>query len=86
MNMPKLFLILAVTWFVYSIVNAGAGFEKPLRKSLYSILFGLGSLVLVHCISPFTGVSVPISVMSITVSSVMGIPGTTLLLLLNMFF
>lgn len=86
MNMPKLFLILAVAWLVYSVVNAAAGFDKPLRKSLYSMLMGLGSLFLVHYLVPFTGVYVPISIMSLTVSAVLGIPGTTLILVLNVFF
>ena len=86
MNMPKLFLILTVTWFVFSIVNAVGGFNKPLRKSLYSILLGLGSLVFAHCLERFTGIYVPISMVSISVSSVLGIPGTTLMLVLNAFF
>ncbi len=84
--MPNLFLILCVTWVLYSIVNAAAGFEKPLRKSLYGILIGLASLVLVHCIAPFTGVNIPISLMSLTVSAVLGISGTSLMLVLTMFF
>lgn len=86
MNMPKMFLIIAIAWIVYSMVNAASGFEKPLRKSLYNIMIGISSLVIVHYLRPYTGVDVPISTMSLTVSSVFGIPGTALILALDVFF
>ena len=84
--MPKMLLIIAIAWLIFSIVNAAAGFKKPLRKSLYSIMIGIASLVLVHFLRPYTGVDVPISIMSLTVSSLLGIPGTALILALNVFF
>ena len=86
MNMPKLFMVTAAVWFVYAVMNAAAGVEKPMHKGLYSILSGVGSLVVVHCIAPVTGVCVPISFLSLTVSSVLGIPGTALIMVLNAFF
>lgn len=86
MNMPKMFVVIAVVWVVYAIVNAFSGSEKPLKKSLLGILSGIAALAAVHLLSPYTGVPVTISVMSLLVAAVGGIPGATLILVLNMFF
>lgn len=57
--------------------------KKPFSKTLYGILFGIITLISVHIIGRFIGVEVPISVVSIGVSSVAGVPGVILILLIN---
>ncbi|MBR1731608.1 MAG: pro-sigmaK processing inhibitor BofA family protein, partial [Ruminococcus sp.] len=44
------------------------------------------ALVLVDALSVFTGVYIPVSLLSIIVSLVGGVPGVTTLLALNLFF
>ena len=61
-----------------------AGNKKPVRSALSSILLGWVSLLAVNISGIFTGVTLPISALSIGVSGAAGIPGVTMLVLLNM--
>lgn len=60
--------------------------KRPVRRAVGGILTGLFTLVAVNLTGMFTGVSLPISPLTIGVSGVAGIPGVTLLLLLNLVF
>lgn len=66
------------------VVQVSAGVKKPIRKGLLSMIIGILSLLAVNLCSGFTGVSLPVSVMSLGISAVGGIPGVTLMLILNM--
>ena len=57
--------------------------KKPFSKTLYGIILGILVLAFVHIIGKFIGVEVPVSVMSIGVSAVAGIPGVIMILLVN---
>ncbi len=61
-----------------------AGNKKPVRSALSSILLGWVSLLAVNISGIFTGVTLPISALSIGVSGAAGIPGVTMLVLLDM--
>lgn len=50
------------------------------------MLIGAGLLTAINLTSGFTGVSIPVSFLSVAVSVIGGLPGVTLLLLLNLFF
>ena len=58
--------------------------KKPFRRALGSALNGLVALVLVNITGGFTGVTLPVSLLSLGVSAGLGIPGVTMLLLLNL--
>lgn len=60
--------------------------ERPVRRAIGGILTGLFTLAVVNLTGMFTGVSLPLSPLTIGVSGVAGIPGVTLLLLLNLIF
>jgi len=57
--------------------------KKPLSKTLYGIITGILVLSFVHIIGRFINIDIPISVMSIGISSVAGVPGVIMILLLN---
>lgn len=57
---------------------------RILKKVIGSALLGVGALCILYLLMPFTGVAVPISRLSLAVSAVLGVPGVTLLLLLDM--
>lgn len=45
---------------------------------------GAGTLAAIDLLSPFTGVYIPVSVLSVLTSVIGGVPGVTLLLFLNL--
>lgn len=65
-------------------VQFSSGVKKPIRKGFLSMTIGVLSLVAVNLLSGVTGVSLPVSVLSLGVSAAGGIPGVTLMLVLNM--
>ena len=50
------------------------------------MLSGFATLLVIHFTSSFTGVDLPLSVLSILTSVIGGIPGVTLMLTLRLFF
>ena len=58
--------------------------QKPVGKTVTEMGIGLGSLLLVNIAGIFTGVTLPISVLSVSMAAVAGIPGVTTMLLLNL--
>lgn len=59
---------------------------KPLLKALGSPISGILGLGFLNFINNFTGLSVPINLMSITTAAVLGIPGVGLITVLNSMF
>lgn len=74
-----IFLLLVI---VQVIVRA----KKPVRKAASGMLNGVLTLIAVNIAGIFTGVSLPVSLLSLGVSAVAGIPGVTMLLLLSLIF
>ena len=58
--------------------------ERPVRRAIGGILTGLCALAVVNLTGCFTGVTLPISLLTLGVSGVAGISGVTMLLLLNL--
>lgn len=54
-----------------------------MRRYLTSAVMGMLSMVLVNLTAAFTGVMIPISGLSVTVSAVLGIPGVAAMLVIN---
>ena len=86
MNMPLLIGIIAIVILIYSIINAIGKANHPIKKSITGVLTGFAALIAVNLLTPLTSVSVPISVMSVLVAAIGGLPGVTLILSLNAFF
>ena len=57
---------------------------RGIKTLLGSALLGILALAALYMLYPYTGVCVPISRMSVLLSAVLGVPGVTLLVLLNL--
>lgn len=71
-------------FIILVIIQKISGSETPVRSVILSMLVGILALTAVNLCSGFTNVSVPVSLLSLIVSSVLGIPGVTMLLILQM--
>lgn len=60
--------------------------KRPVRGAIGGVLTGFLTLAVVDLTGMFTGVTIPVSPLALGVSGVAGIPGVTLLLLLNLVF
>ena len=58
--------------------------KKPISKTFYGIISGIAVLIISHIIGIYIDVEIPISIMSVGISSVAGIPGVIMILFLNM--
>ena len=74
--------VFALLVLLQAIVRAA----HPVQRAIEGIVMGLCALVAVNLTGVFTGVSIPLSPLAIGVSGAAGIPGVTLLLLLNLIF
>ena len=59
---------------------------KPFQRAIGGIITGLCALAAVNLTGMFTGVTLPLSPLTIGVSGAAGIPGVTMLLLVNLIF
>lgn len=66
------------------ILQICAGNKKPVRSAVSGVLLGWLALLAVNITGMVTGVTLPISALSIGVSGAAGIPGVTMLVLLDM--
>lgn len=84
--MQNLWIVLCACgiFFLLCVIQVIMKSRHPIRHAIGGILIGLCTLVVVNLTGAFTGVSLPISPLTIGVSGVAGIPGVTLLLLLNL--
>lgn len=69
-------------FILYKILNSSKPFCNAVKSSLGGIIILFG----VSLISDFTSVYLPISLMNIGISSLAGVPGVCMLIILNMIF
>lgn len=79
-------LTIFVTFIVFAIVHYAGKNKRPFKRAFISLCVGALTLLVVNLTSGITGVYIPISLLSILVSLIGGVPGVTLLLTLNLFF
>ncbi len=60
--------------------------RHPFRSGMLSVLGGIAALTVVNLCSSLTAVSIPVSRLSLGVSSFLGIPGVICMLLLPMIW
>lgn len=84
--MPQwvIWLIAGVVFLFLVIVQVIVQAKKPVRKAIGGILTGIIALIAVNISGFFTGVTLPVSLMTVGVSAIAGVPGVTLLLLLSL--
>ena len=76
--------IAAAVLISFAIIHKIMGSARPLSSAIASVSFGVFSLIAVDLCSAFTAVYIPISQLSMFVAAVLGIPGVTMLLILQM--
>lgn len=59
--------------------------KNPFKKMFLSMLKGVATLALVNIVGIFTGVVLPVSLLSLAIAAVVGIPGVTAMLIFNTF-
>ena len=59
--------------------------RHPFKKMFLSMLKGIATLALVNFIGGFTGVTLPLSLLSLAIAAVVGVPGVTAMLIFNTF-
>ncbi|MDO4476852.1 MAG: pro-sigmaK processing inhibitor BofA family protein [Clostridia bacterium] len=74
--------ILVFLFIIHLIIKS----PRPILKALGSPISGILGLGFLNFINNFTGLSVPLNLMSITTASVLGIPGVGLMTILNSMF
>ena len=74
-------IVFLTLFFIQVIVRA----KNPIKKMLVSMIKGIATLVAVNILGIFTGVTLPISLLSLSIAAVVGIPGVTAMLILNAF-
>lgn len=87
--LPDKWLVAAICCIVFLLlvaVQVAMKSKRPVRHAIGGIFTGLLTLAVVNITGAYTGVNLPLSPLTIGVSSVAGIPGVTLLLLLNLVF
>lgn len=77
-------IILGSGFIVFLIIQAASRERKPFRKAIITMSSGLIALALVNITGSYTGVHLPVSILSLCAGAVGGIPGVTLLLVMNM--
>jgi pro-sigmaK processing inhibitor BofA len=87
-SLPDEYLALCIVgvFLLLVVIQVIMKVRHPFRHAVGGILTGLCALAVVDLTGMFTGVSLPISPLTLGVSGVAGIPGVTMLLLLNLVF
>lgn len=87
-HMPwwEIVLIAAGTLLCFTVIHFIAKNKHPFTRALVSVAVGLGTLLAVNLSTGLTGVSIPVSLLSVLISAIGGVPGVTLILALNLFF
>ncbi len=86
--MPNIILIVTLcgVFALLVIIQMIVKSPKPFQRAIGGIITGLCALAAVNLTGMFTGVTLPLSPLTIGVSGAAGIPGVTMLLLLNLIF
>ena len=83
--MLKVIIIGAGAFLLFSFIHYAAKKKKPFKRAFISILSGLLSLAAVDLLSGLTGVYIPVTELSLTVSAVGGLPGVAVMVMLSAF-
>lgn len=77
-------ILLFSCFLLFALLHAAAKNKRPFKRALLSMGSGALTLTAINLLSGFTGVYLPVSLLSVLVSLIGGVPGVTLLLFLNL--
>ena len=80
--MNKIFLA-AIPVIILLLVNIILKAKHPVVKSVFSTASGVISLVIFESLSALTGLSLPLNLITASVSAIFGLPGIGTMLVLN---
>lgn len=86
MSVIEILIIILGVFVFFAIIHKIDRHKKPLRRACVSVISGVLSLLAVNISGVFTGVTLPVSTLTLLTSLVGGVPGVTMLLALNLFF
>lgn len=86
MSILSIVLIIVGIFIALISIRAIAHTEKPFKKVFLGIFKGIAALIAVNVSGIFTGVTLPVSLLSLAISILGGIPGVTALVVLDMIF
>lgn len=72
-------------FLLFSFIHYAAKKKKPFLRAFLSMLLGVGVLTALNLLSGLTGVYIPVTKLSLLVSTVGGVPGVAVLVLLTVF-
>ncbi len=81
----KTVLIFVGIFLVISFIHYASKKKKPFKRALLSMLTGVLTLALIDFLSPLTTVYVPVTELSLIISSAGGVPGVALMVILSAF-
>lgn len=70
---------------LYTIIFLTAKKKKPFKRAFYTMLIGVLSLVIIDVSGMFTGVYLPISPLTLTLSACGGVPAVAVMIIINCF-
>lgn len=78
------YLLIIFGFFVlYGIIYKAAKKKKPFKRAFLTMLLGFVFLILTDIAGIFTGVYLPISMLSVTISTCAGVPGVAAMMVLS---
>lgn len=80
--MNKVFLA-AIPVIILLLFNIILKSKHPVVKSIFSTVSGVTSLVILESFSALTGLSIPLNLITASVSAIFGLPGIGTMLVLN---
>ena len=78
-------MIFVGIFLVISFIHYASKKKKPFKRALLSMLTGVLTLALIDFLSPLTTVYVPVTELSLIISSAGGVPGVALMVILSAF-
>ena len=78
-------LTVLISFIVFIVIQKLSKNKSPLKRAFVSLFSGLAALGTVNALSVFTGVYIPVSVLSVIISIALGIPGVTSMPCINLF-
>ncbi len=81
----KTVLIFIGIFLAFSFIHYAAKKKKPFKRAFLSMLVGILVLGIVNLLSPLTTVYIPVTELSLILSSAGGIPGVALMVILSAF-
>ena len=78
--------IISVSIAILIVINIILKTKHPIIKSMTCTLSGLASLACVQALSAFTQITIPLNIITVSFSALLGVPGVGTLTILNSLF